>query len=143
MSRFERLQVNQKVARLNAAWVVLFALVFVFFPLWRFIIFVPVVNFLVMGFLGPWYSPISQLNKAILRALKIQPAMIYAPPKIFAAKIGFFLSLVGTILYLINYPIAAVVVIAVLGFFALLEVVFGFCMGCWAHSFIYKNLGNG
>lgn len=142
MSHFKRMQVNKKVARLNAVWVFVFSMIFIFLPAWRWIVFVLLVNFFVKGFFGPWYSPISQINKAILKALKVEPEMIFAPPKIFAAKIGFVFSLVASILYLLNYQVAAVVVISTLSLFAFLEFAFAFCMGCVAHDFINKTFGN-
>ena len=143
MSQFQNMQVNRKVARLNAVWVFVFSMIFIFIPSWRWIVFVLLANFFIKGFFGPWYSPISQLNKAILKALKVEPEMIFAPPKIFAAKIGFVFSLVTSILYLLNYQTAAIVVIAILSVFAFLELAFEFCMGCVAHSFFTKTFGNG
>lgn len=143
MSRFQNMQVNRKVARLNAVWVFIFSMIFIFIPAWRWIVFVLLVNFFIKGFFGPWYSPISQVNKAILKALKVEPEMIFAPPKIFAAKVGFVFSLVASILYLLNYQTGAIVVIAILSVFAFLELAFLFCMGCVAHSFIKRTFGNG
>jgi len=143
MSRFKNLQVNKKVARLNAIWTFVFLMIFILLPAWRWVVFVPLADFLVKGFFGPWYSPISQINKAILKALKVEPEMIFAPPKIFAAKIGFIFSLVASILYLLNYQIAAIVVVSILSFFAFLEFTLAFCVGCSVYNFINKIFGNG
>ena len=143
MNQFKRMQVNKKVARLNAVWVFVFSIIFILLPTWRWIVFVLLANFFIKGFFGPWYSPISQINKAILKALRVEPEMIFAPPKIFAAKVGFVFSLVASILYLLNYQVAAVVVISILSLFAFLEFAFAFCMGCAAHNFINKIFGNG
>lgn len=132
-------RVNKKVARMNAGWVVAFGLVFIVLPDFRWIIFLMLINFFIKGFVGPWYSPISQINKFLLDVFKIKPQMIFAPPKIFAAKIGFIFTLIGSILYLSGFLFASQITIALLLIFASLELFLEFCMGCYMHSVLYRE----
>lgn len=130
-------QINAKVARFNAFYTLAFALIFIFTP-YKWIIYVLVVDFAIKVIFRPKYSPISQLNMRILKLFKVAPEMIFAAPKIFALKIGLTFSLAGMILHLFGLDLAALIVISILAFFAFLEAFFGFCMGCWAHSYYIK-----
>ncbi len=131
-------RVNKKVARLNALWVFVFCLIFIFIPSARWIIYVMLGNFFIKAFVGPWYSPISQINRLILVALNIKPEMIFAPPKIFAARVGFTFSFVGLLFYLLELQLAAIIIISVLALFAFIEFAFDYCMGCTTYSYINK-----
>ncbi len=133
-------QVNRKVARLNALVTLALSIIYILtFQVW--IIYVITADFLIKGFIAPKFSPISKINVLILKVLKIKPDPIFAPPKIFASKIGFVFSLTIGILHILDYSTAAVVVVSVLAFFAFLESAFEICVGCWMHSYWLKMCG--
>lgn len=134
-------QVNQKVARANAFFTLILSLLFIFTNA-KWIIYIMVIDFLIKGFIGPKFSPISRINIIILRILKIKPKPIFAPPKIFASKIGFIFSLAIMILFLLGLPIYSIIIISILAFFAFLESTFEICIGCWAHSYWLKLFKN-
>ena len=129
-------QVNAKVARLNALWTLVLAILFIF--VWRWTAYILFLDFFIKAIFHPRYSPISRLNSWFLKVLKIKPKFIFAPPKLFAAKVGFVFSAVIIILYLLDYTLAAQIFAGVLALFAFLEFVFEFCMGCWAYEIIQK-----
>jgi|SRR5690606_30364259 len=79
-------------------------------------------------------SPLAVPVRASLRRLNIQPKPIFAPPKRFAAGLGFFFSLATVGLLAGGYPLAAGLVGALLIVCAVLESVFGVCLGCYVYS---------
>lgn len=131
-------QVNEKVARMNAFIAVIAALLFIFTPA-KWVIIVMGIDFFLRGFIKPKYSPIGRVNGAILNMAKVKPSMVYAPPKIFAAKIGFFCCVVmGVSYYLFNFMPLANVVGGMLAFFAFLESFLGYCVGCKIYAIIHS-----
>jgi len=129
--------VNEKVARMNAAMTVLAILLFVFTPA-KWIIFILGVDFLLRGFAKSSYSPLSTMNKWLLTFLKVEPAMVNAGPKKFAAKIGFFFCLAIAVCHLIGLSSAANIIGLTMLLFAFLEASFGYCVGCKMYSLFLK-----
>ncbi len=135
-------QVNKKVARLNALVTLILSLIFIFTSM-SWVVYIMIADFLIKGFVSSKYSPISKINMIILKIFKIKPEPIFAPPKIFASKIGFLFLLAVGILFFLNLSVASVAVIAVLAFFAFLEATFEICVGCWMHSYWLKIFNKG
>lgn len=81
------------------------------------------------------YSPFSWLAAKIVAAFKLNNHPIDKAPKIFAARVGFLFAFTATILYFVN-PAASLVVALILMFFALLESVFDFCVGCIVYTYV-------
>jgi hypothetical protein len=131
-------QVDEKVAQLNAALVVLSLLFFLFTP-YRWFILLLSVDFFIRGFLDPSYSFYSAASKTVLRFFKIEPAMINAGPKIFAAKIGFAFCCMIALCYFFDCRIITLVVGSLFVLCAALEASCGFCVACKIYPFIYKR----
>lgn len=77
-----------------------------------------------------------KLNNVLFNGIK-KP--IFAPPKMFAAKIGLLFSVSILILYFIGFQFAANILAAVLIAFALLESIGNICVACYLYSFMYRT----
>lgn len=92
------------------------------------------------AFSRPRWSPLGRLGELALGWSGIAPRRVDAGPKRFAARIG--LGFVLGLLAATGYVASGIVAIAsgVLILFALLESVFGFCVGCRAWTLWYRLL---
>lgn len=133
-------QVDEKAARINAILSVISVVLFLITS-YKFIIIFLTIDFFIRGFIDPLYSFYSALSKSILRLWNSKPKLIDGSPKIFAAKLGVLLSVLILVSSFFDYQIAKVVLSIVLVFFAILEGVFGYCVGCKIYSIIsgYKK----
>jgi len=130
--------VDEKVSRLNAVWTVIISGIFVF-TTYKWVIGVLLVDFFLRGFVSPKYSYISYLSKTILRVFKSSPKPVNAGPKVFAAKVGFVFCVFIVILYWFKYFFVSELLAVLLGFFAFLEAVFGFCLACKLYPLFFKG----
>lgn len=80
------------------------------------------------------YSPLAFLAGKTATALKLPAKPVYMPPKRFAARVGFVFCLAMTILHYIDMEISATLLGLVLGAFAALESLAGFCAGCYVYN---------
>jgi hypothetical protein len=88
---------------------------------------------------GPAFSPLALLvTRIITPKLKFDHKFVPGPPKRFAQTIGLTFAATALILSLLDYSIAAKLVIAALIFAATLESVFAICLGCIMFSFLMK-----
>ncbi len=103
------------------------------------------VVFLAYGFwarviTGPTLSPMGQLATRLLAPKSgIVPKLVAGPPKRFAQFVGLIFS--TTALVLINFfdeHSTANMILGVLGLFAFLESVVGFCAGCFVFSYMMR-----
>lgn len=128
---------NEPVLRLSAA--IIFIILLVFFqtlsiiPI-AFLAFEFFIRAIDMG----KYSVINFLARNLASAFKIKEKKVNAGPKIFASRIGFFLSVVIISLLLLSYPVMAMVFAGVLVLFTFLEAACGFCMACVVYPFLYQ-----
>ena len=129
--------VNERAAQINAALTVLFILLFLF-TTYKWLIFILSIDFFIRGFLNPSYSFLGVISRTILRIFKVEPLMINAGPKIFAAKIGFIFCCTIAVFYFLNFQAASYTIGYVFIFFAGLEATFRFCIACKIYPFIYK-----
>lgn len=128
-------RVNEWVTRINALLgIVLIVIGFVFSSI-SFIVFL-LVDFFIRAFTKAKYSPISYVSLLIANTLNLEKRNTDKAPKIFAARIGFLMTLAITILLLLNQNIAALVVGGILVFFALLEFGLTICVGCIMYTYL-------
>jgi hypothetical protein len=97
--------------------------------------------FIAYGFLarvltGPSLSPTGLLaTKVLVPLMGVRPRLVPGPPKRFAQSIGLVLSAAALLLnYGFGLQAAAYSVLGVVLFFAALESVIGFCMGCFVFA---------
>ena len=128
-------RINEQVARLNALFAIL-VLVLAFALSSSLLLVFLAADFFIRGFTGFKYSPIGFASSKLSNALQLSVKPIDKAPKIFAARLGFIMTLVIAVLYLLNYHSAALVVGGILGFFAALEFAFAFCVGCTLYTYL-------
>jgi len=128
-------KVNEKVVRFTAFLTFLIALVFVFRPNVLFVIFLAF-DFFSRGFGIGQISILALTGSGLKDYIPFRSKIIDKAPKIFAARIGFVLSILSIVLLLSNAILASQITIAVLALFAFLEWAMGFCMGCYIYSWI-------
>lgn len=133
--------VNERLTRLNAFFTILLvAAGFIFnsiiFPL------VLLADFFIRAFTSSKFSPVSFISYSLASLLQLSKKPIDKAPKIFAARLGFIMTLVIATLFLLQLYTASMVVAGILVFFATLEFAFGICVGCIIYTYfvlpIYK-----
>jgi hypothetical protein len=122
--------VNETSARIVAAGAVLMSALYVVTgnP-W---ILVPLTyGFIARVLTGPLLSPLGRISTQVITPrLKRNHVFVAGPPKRFAQGIGAAFSVAGSVLWILDLPIASRVVIAMLAGAASLEAFVGFCLGC-------------
>jgi hypothetical protein len=133
-------QVDEKASRINAILSAISVLLFLVTS-YKFIIVFLTVDFFIRGFIDPLYSFYSAVSKSILRLFNSKPKLIDGSPKIFAAKLGFLLSVSILLFSFFDLHTIVVVLSITLVLFAFLEGIFGYCVGCKIYSIIegYKK----
>ena len=80
---------------------------------------------------GPTLSPLGRLaTQVITPRLDRAHKFVAGPPKRFAQGIGAAFTVTASVLWVLDMPVAASVVIAMLTVAASLEAFLGFCLGC-------------
>jgi len=126
---------NERLTRLNAFFVVLLALLSFIINTPIFLVFL-VIDFFLRAFTKGKYSPLCLFSRAILKLLNLSEIKIDKAPKIFAARMGFLMTTVITLLFIMNFNVAAMVVAGILVSFATLEFAFGVCVGCMIYTYV-------
>lgn len=87
-------------------------------------------------------SPLTAVSRAIVQWLGLPALQIFAPPKKFAATLGFlFTALLLVLTY--SAPLAATTIAGVLLItLAITESCFNVCVGCYIHSWIVAPVRN-
>jgi hypothetical protein len=128
------LQLNEKVIRLNALLTIIIASIALFFKNEWLALFLSV-DFFLRGF-TKLQSPMSFLSKLIVKLLNLNHISVYAPPKKFAAKVGFIFSGLIFIFTFIQWEILTLIVSIVLIFCAFLECFLKICVGCYFYDWV-------
>lgn len=127
--------IDENVVRITAGLVVLLSVLFLLTH-WTIITILLVADFAIRAFS---YQPsfLSIIAKYIVKLFRWKPKPIFAPPKKFAAKIGFVFCLIIFILFSSHIEMAGYTVLGVLIFCALLESIFRICLGCYFFHWIF------
>lgn len=128
-------RINEQVTRLNALFCVLLVVSGFVFHSVLFFIFL-LADFSIRAFTKAKFSPISYVSSRMANALKLNKKNIDKAPKIFAARIGFLMTLAIVILSLLQLNTAAMAFAGILVFFATLEFALAVCMGCIMYSYL-------
>lgn len=83
-------------------------------------------------------SLVAIASSNIARYLKVRKNIINAGPKLFAARIGFFLSVLAFVAWQFEWKTFSIVVAAILGLFSFLEAVAGICVACMIYPFVFR-----
>ncbi len=128
-------QINERLVRLNALFVILLTAAGIVFQSALYPLFL-MADFFIRGFTQKKFSPLSVTSKLLVNAFRLNEKSIDKAPKIFAARLGFLMALVISVLFINQLNTAAIVVSAVLIFFATLEFALGICVGCIIYTFV-------
>jgi len=122
--------VNEVSARLVAGGVLVMCIVTIAFGLeWATVVIA--YGFVARVLTGPTLSPLGQVvTRLVTPRLGIPERPVAGPPKRFAQGMGVAFSMTALVLTGLGYWTAAEVVLALLASAALLESVFGLCLGC-------------
>lgn len=127
--------VNERITRVNALITILLVLAAFLFNSAIFAILLTG-DFFIRAFTSSKYSPVSFVSHRITNALNLETKKIDKAPKIFAARLGFVMSLAISVLMISGLGTAAVTVGGILVFFATLELALAFCMGCFMYTYL-------
>lgn len=128
-------RINKQVTRLNALFTI--ALVVSAFLLNSVLLLAFLTaDFFIRAFTAMKFSPISFVSHFLSNALNLPVKLIDKAPKIFAARLGFLMTLVIVVLYAFNLTLASVIVASILVFFAGLEFLFAICVGCMLYNYM-------
>jgi hypothetical protein len=127
--------INERVTRINALLGILLLVTGLVFNA---VIFIAILtaDFYTRAFSNAKYSPLSYLSHKMSNALNLNKKEIDKAPKVFAARIGFLLSLTITVFMLLQFNNAAFIVGGILIFFASLEFALAICMGCILYTYL-------
>ncbi len=132
-------QIDGSVARISA--LLAFALISIF-GLTQSIIPVAflAVDFMLRSANLPAYSPLAFASRRIAGTLGIGKNYTNAGPKIFAARLGLFMTCLIIISLLLNAGWLAYILAGILGLFTFLEAAFGVCVACEIYPYLYRYL---
>jgi len=128
-------RVNEQVTRLNAFFGILLAVAGVVFNSVFFFVFL-MADFYIRAFTKAKFSPISFLSSNMANALNLSKKSIDKAPKVFAARIGFLMTLAISVLFLLQLNTVGYVIAGILVFFATLEFALAICMGCIMYTYL-------
>jgi hypothetical protein len=132
-------KINERVARINGIFTVLLLIVSgltqSIFP----VIFLAADFFLRASDYSK-YSLIGISSRGIVTYFGLNTIIINAGPKIFAARLGFILSSLVIILFVLKAYVPALALGGVLGLFSFLEASFGICVACEIYPYVYRLL---
>ena len=131
--------VNEYAARLVAGMVIVLILT-ILFTNQSVLLWVLLYGFTARVLAGPTLSPMGLIaTKIIVPVLGNPNKPVAGPPKRFAQLIGFLLSLLAIIAeFVFSSTNIAYLLISVIGIFAALESILGFCAGCYVFAILMK-----
>jgi hypothetical protein len=94
------------------------------------------IDFYIRAFTELKFSPVSYLSSKLVNVLNFGIKPVGKAQKMFAARLGFVMTLLITVLLLLNLTTPALVVGGILVIFAALEFVLGICVGCIIYTYI-------
>jgi Domain of unknown function (DUF4395) len=130
--------VNEVSARLVAGGVLVMSILTIGFNL-KWATAVIAYGFVARVLTGPSLSPLGQfMTRVVVPRLSVAARPVPGPPKRFAQGIGVTFAGAALILTVLGYWGAAQIVLGMLAAAALLESVFGICLGCKAFALLMR-----
>jgi hypothetical protein len=128
-------RINERVTRINALIGILLIITGFVSNSALFFIFL-LADFYIRAFTKLKFSPIAYISHQMADALNLEKKSTDKAPKIFAARIGFLMTLVITVFFLFGLNTAALMIGGVLVFFASLEFALAVCIGCIMYTYL-------
>ncbi|GAA4405256.1 DUF4395 domain-containing protein [Tsukamurella soli] len=130
--------VNEYAARSTAGLVVILAVVTIAVNSW-WLYAALVIGFALRVAAGPTLSPFGRLSVHVIVPALGKTRMVPGPPKRFAQTIGLVITGAGLILHVLGVTPADRIVVGLVVIAALLESVFGICLGCIVFGFLQRR----
>lgn len=127
-------QINEYVSRVTAGILVSLISIFLISQNEIFLI-IAVIDFGFRVFEKVKFSPASWFVSKIFNITGLPKKMVNKAPKVFAARLGFFLSAISLGLFFIS-PISATIIVGILGICVFADAAFNFCIGCVIYHYI-------
>lgn len=99
-------------------------------------IIIVTIDYFIRAVLDAKYSPFRLVAVGSLNILNLEKKPINLAQKIFASRLGFLCAIASTILILLGYNVAAIVVAAMLMCLSIMDSVFNFCVGCLIYNYM-------
>ena len=131
--------IDNNTARLNALFALGIVLAFILTP-FKWIIFIGASDFLLRRILNGRFSYISRLSNYTTGVFGLRRNQINAGPKLFAANVGFVLSLFAGLFYYADIHSVAYILAGALAFFTILEGFLNICVACLLYPFVSKYI---
>ncbi|WP_316797011.1 DUF4395 domain-containing protein [Pedobacter agri] len=128
-------RVNEKVVRIVAFLVAFIAICCILFSNY-WVILVLTIDFALRAFTSGKFSLLKIVAIKISNALNLQTKLTDLAPKKFAATMGYVFCLLITATFVFNFCTAALILTTIMLIFALLESLFGICVGCYVYTFL-------
>lgn len=128
-------QISERVTRINALLAILMVVAGFVFNSPFFIVFL-MADFFIRAFTKLKYSPLSYLSMKMANTFQLDKKLIDKAPKVFAARLGFLMTLIILVLMLLGLHTFALIVGGILVFFASLEFALAICMGCILYTYL-------
>jgi hypothetical protein len=128
-------RINEKVARCNAFFTITLVVAAIYFNLPLLMLFLAV-DFFLRAFTSLKTSPISYVSSSVVHVMKLGKKPTDKAPKVFAARLGFLMSLAIFVLFVSGAMGSAVIIALILTLFATLEFTIGFCAGCYIYTYL-------
>ena len=128
-------RVNEQVTRLNAMFAIA-VIVSAFVLNSIFLLAFLMADFFMRGFTEMKFSPISFVSHYLSNTLNLPVKMIAKAPKVFAARLGFLMTIIIAGLFIFELQLASFIVAGMLIFFASLEFIFAICAGCMIYNYL-------
>lgn len=138
--KIKGLYVDENVVRFVAAQVIFITIV-ALVEQWAWLSAALAVDFGIRAF-TVFPSPLAAFSKKAVETAGLKPRPIFAPPKRFAAGLGFAFSIAITFLLYLDLVYSAYAVGAILIFCAVLESAFKICLGCHVYNWIVLPIQN-
>jgi len=89
------------------------------------------------------YSPVRLVAHWVVNIMNLKKKPINLAQKIFASRLGFLCAFSSSILILLGYNTASIIVATLLMSLAIMDSVFNYCVGCLIYNYLvypfYKN----
>ena len=128
-------KINEHVTRINAFLTVLLVVSGFVFNSLLFFVFL-LADFYIRAFTGLKYSPVGYVSSRLANALNLSKKPVNKAQKVFAARLGFVMTLAISALLFFGMGTAALIVGGILIFFATLEFALAICVGCIIYTYM-------
>ena len=101
------------------------------------------IDYFVRAALDIKFSPIRFVAHGIVNVMKLKKKPINLAQKIFASRLGFLCAFSSSILIILGYSTASIIIAVILMSLAIMDSVFNYCVGCLIYNYLvypfYKN----